>query len=97
LLPVYGDLGGVLALDEFGEVHGWGHDSEHPPEPVSEAGWKLLALTLAAKQFPALRSLEPIRPTEAPSCGRCPGTGLLVLGELSVRCGDCYGLGWHAT
>jgi hypothetical protein len=97
LLPVYGDIGGVLAINELAQVFEWGHDSELPPDLVSVDGMKLMALSCAASQYSELRSLQPTPPPGAPSCVRCSGSGWLAIGEVSVRCGDCYGLGWHAA
>ena len=89
-VPVYSDLGGVLLIDP--EMTVLELDTETGAlRVVSDAAWRRVAFSCAARTFPLLAELMPQRPQGAVPCGQCMESGCL-LGE--VTCGKCHGLGW---
>jgi hypothetical protein len=89
-LPVYTDIGGVLVLMPTGTVVRYDPESAISTDEHS-AGWKVLALTRAARKFPQLAALCPPRPDRAVTCAQCDGSGVL---QGNVDCGTCFGTGW---
>jgi hypothetical protein len=89
-VPVYSDIGGTLVVAPNGDVLHFDPDTESV-RPVTEDRWRNLALARAAKRFPELVVLAPLRPPDATTCPACGGLGV-VLG--SVGCAECTGLGW---
>jgi hypothetical protein len=53
------------------------------------------ALFLGSQQVPELTRVFPVRPSDAPTCGQCAGSGWFkVKPEFSIACGQCGGMGW---
>jgi hypothetical protein len=96
-LPVYWDMGGVLALTPNGEVIMFSWDDPTGVQTVHDAVIRNLALFQASKRYPELQSLAPSRPPDAHECSYCRGTGypsaLENSGTENVVC-HCGGLGW---
>lgn len=90
-LPVYGDLGGIIALTSSGDFVSYNSESE-TVTPVQESLWQDVALASLAKHYPDLRELLPARPARAPVCPSCSGCGWMMGGSLFCR--RCRGLGW---
>jgi len=55
--------------------------------PVQAIG----ACKLGSLRYPEVAQMLPPRPTTAPDCTDCNGTGSDVLG---FPCSECFGLGW---
>ena len=96
-LPVYWDMGGVLALRPSGEVIMFSWDEPTDLQTVHDAVIRNLALFQASKRYPELQALAPSRPPDARECSYCKGTGypsaLENSGIENVVC-HCGGLGW---
>jgi hypothetical protein len=90
-LPVYGDLGGVIALTASGEFVVYDSNAE-TVTPVEEGLWADIALASLGKHYPDLHDLLPARPADAAVCPNCGGSGWTMDGRLF--CGRCRGLGW---
>jgi hypothetical protein len=91
LLPVYFDIGGVIALGRDGSL--WGVAWDESPAPVRERGEPMLriaALAVAARRYPELRALAPVRPTGTRSCPQCTAPGE----QVGRGCCWCAYLGW---
>jgi hypothetical protein len=95
LLPVYGDMSGVLALDAEGDVYLLLHDDLGPPHRECRTEWRLTALAAAVTDYPDLQHLKPVRPAAAVDCASCQGTGRGALEGVSWYCGACAGMGWY--
>jgi hypothetical protein len=53
------------------------------------------ALFLGSQQVPELTRVFPVRPSDAPTCNQCGGTGWVkVIPDFSIACGQCGGMGW---
>jgi hypothetical protein len=89
-LPVYCDVDGCLVLLETEEVVRYEPDTGRVTA-VTEERWRRAALVAAARRFPSLADLRPIRPTCAITCESCRGEGEILAG---VPCGVCMGTGW---
>ena len=92
-LPLQCDMGGVLVLTPLGTV------LHYDPETgavasVDDDRWKTAALVKAARRYPELIALFPVKPSNAVVCLQCRGTGM-ILGTLD--CGKCMGAGWLAV
>ena len=100
LLPVFLDLGGVLAVAATGDevrVVRFVWDSPDKIETVTDSRLRNIALYFAAKRFEALRELAPQRSSSDSTCGFCNGTGIpIVANAIRVSSVICYcgGLGW---
>lgn len=98
-LPVYADMGAALLLGPTGDVisvstdQAWDENAATSIETQSE--WVLIARLEAARRHDSLGFLRPQRPAGATDCGECSTTGSVAFGELRLRCGQCYGLGWR--
>ena len=90
-LPVYGDLGGIIALTLTGEFVLYDDETE-TVMPVTERLWQDVALASLAKHYLDLRELLPDRPAHASVCPNCSGSGWMMDGRLFCR--RCRGLGW---
>ena len=92
-LPVYADMGGSFLLMPSREIH---FAPDEPAieslEPVRDKNWQLVALLSAAEKYSSLSFLLPIRPESEPNCTACEGSGKFP--STSIRCGECFGLGW---
>jgi hypothetical protein len=89
-LPVYADLGGILAITPAGQVVSFDHDSGKVSR-IDDDRWRTVAWASASRRFPALATLRPARPSAAGTCPSCNGTGVLL---ATATCGKCLGLGW---
>ena len=90
-LPVYGDLGGVIALTLSGDFVLYDPESE-TVTPVEDALWIDVALASLSQHYPELRALLPERSASAAVCPNCSGSGWLMDGRLFCR--RCRRLGW---
>jgi hypothetical protein len=90
-LPVYGDLGGVIALTPGGELISYSEETD-TITPVQEGLWQDVALAYLGRRYPDLRELLPERPAQASACPSCSGSGWMMDGRLFCRL--CRGLGW---
>ena len=90
-LPVYADMGGVIALTLSGEFVSYDPESD-AVTPVRESVWNGVGLASLARQYPDLGELLPVRPSEASVCSNCSGSGWMMDGRLFCRM--CQGLGW---
>lgn len=93
-LPLYADIGGIIAIRPDGTFVEWSHDSDgRGAHPVEDPTWVLLALVAGARRYPEFRPLLPSRGPGAVACDcwEIPGC---VSGVFS--CGRCGGLGWLA-
>jgi hypothetical protein len=67
------------------------YDSEQKTvEPVAN-DWRIVSFVRAARKFPELRSLLPVRPEDAVTCPKCGGTGFRF---EKFGCGECRETGW---
>jgi hypothetical protein len=89
-LPVYSDMGGTLVVSPSREVLVYDHDTRSV-KPEDDARWRTLARAKAAKRFPELAELSPVRPHNAMDCTACDGRGVIL---DSADCGVCMSLGW---
>jgi hypothetical protein len=92
-VPVYADLGGVLAITAEGEVLRFDPEADEV-SVVNDERWRALALARAAHKFSELSQLKPLRPSSSTTCQQCGGQGVILGG---VECGTCFGLGWLET
>ena len=90
---IYADLGGAALLDLDGRVWFFPWDGEAAWE--DSANWRLTALVIGAERFPELQELLPVRPSLAPDCSSCQGTGSFAH-LRKVKCPGCGGLGWQS-
>jgi hypothetical protein len=90
-LPVWFDIGGMLAVRGDGSV--LSRDWEEPERVVPEDDpmWHRVVSVVAARH-PALAALAPARPAEAADCWLCVKKEFAVAG---ARCPGCQGLGWE--
>jgi hypothetical protein len=86
---VYSDMGGALAITPEGEV--LEYDFETRITAVAEGNWRTAGFTRAARRFPELKDLAPLRPSSAVNCPVCGGCGVIV---ANIGCGTCWGTGW---
>ncbi|SRR5690606_14620060 len=89
-VPVYADLGGVLAITAGGEVVRFEPETDEV-FVVDDERWRTLAFARASRRFPELSSLKPSRPSLSTTCPQCGGQGIILGG---VECGNCFGVGW---
>jgi hypothetical protein len=84
-LPVYMDMGGALVITEDLDVLAYEWETKRAEREVDE-GWRRSAYCHAARRYPELQALLPVRPANARTCPQCSGTGL--------DCGTCWSTGW---
>ena len=89
-LPLYEDIGGVLALCSDGTMMQVAPDAD-TAQPVTDERWITVALVAGAERYPDLRELLPQRPPNAQPCAVCRGTGRVH----GAWCGACSALGWR--
>lgn len=63
-----------------------------PPEEVSDAFSRRLAICQGVKKYPELSDLLPQRPSQAVDCSSCGGAGEIA-GAPEIVC-ECGGIGW---
>jgi hypothetical protein len=97
LLPLYGDMGGYLALRSDLEIITIPDDPRESLHVETDELWRNVALVCGSKRFPQLAELIPKRPSDAHTCPSCDGTGIFTLPEMpeiiNLGC-KCGGLGW---
>jgi len=86
---VHADMGGALVLTTSGQV--MQYDFETGNLSQADERWSALALSKAARTYPALKALTTSRPTGAVTCSVCNGTGILW---ERADCETCWGRGW---
>jgi hypothetical protein len=90
-LPVYADLSGYILLSSNGDWLFYDPELESVG-PLRENVWEKVATVAMAKRYPDLSALLPVRPTLAPTCPACAGSGRLR--NESLFCSTCGGYGW---
>lgn len=94
-LPLYVGWVATIGITPKGDIVEWSDDGLRP----AESRWVISALVQGSKQYPALASLIPPRPTTAHTCPDCQGTGRLRIPGLAESVLDnvicsCGGVGW---
>jgi len=96
-LPLYGDMGGSLALRPDLEIIAIPDDPRERMHVETDPLWRTVALVRGSKRFPQLAELIPKRPSDADTCPSCNGTGIFTIPEMpalkNLGC-SCGGLGW---
>ena len=97
------EVGGMLLLGTIGvevafkpDTSVWIRKEEigsivRKPWRIASAQERLGFLQDASAKWPELRSLLPPRPSRAPSCNRCDGSGYII---QRIICPRCHSLGW---
>ena len=95
-MTLYGTIGHEVYLRPDGTV--WFHHAVDWVNDPDTWAWSQATLPeawgaflIAAKRIPEVARLVPERPTTAPDCADCLGTGRHVVG---IQCPTCHGLGW---
>jgi hypothetical protein len=89
-VPVYQDMGGILLIVPLSKVVRYDCERDCIAE-VTDAPWRLFAFVCAARKYPELVPLAPMRPPNANACPVCIGTGFIL---DNITCATCMGLGW---
>ena len=89
-----GSVGIEVALKADGSV--WVREDEigaavQQPWRLASDQERLGFLNDASDKWPELRSQVPARPSGAPSCDRCNGSGYIIRRTICPR---CHSLGW---
>jgi hypothetical protein len=93
-LMIYGDIGGAAYIRADGSI---AIEEELPGSSWSANPNMLIAiLVCASRRRPALAELLPDRAALDKDCVPCGATGWLAVGELTLVCEACSGLGWVA-
>lgn len=96
VLPLFSDMGGVLAIDVTGEIRSFLWDDLLHGQLESDPRIRNLALFQGSKKYPELKDLI-VKPDDAHVCWGCGGTGRESYSEKfnidGVVC-YCGGLGW---
>ena len=90
-IALMGTIGSIWMLRPDGTLWDVDADWGKPLTPLSEE-CRIMAVVWGAERFPWLAELLPSRPSNAPDCSDCKGSG--HVGDLSVLCPQCEGLGW---
>jgi hypothetical protein len=90
-LPIYGDLGGTIAVTDSGELVLYNWESQ-TVAPVEEDLWVDVARASLVRHYPEFIDLLPERPMHSTVCSNCGGSGWMMQGRLFCR--RCRGLGW---
>jgi hypothetical protein len=96
VLPLFSDMGGVLAIDATGEIRSFLWDDLLHGRVESDLRIRNLALFQGTKKYPELAALIE-KPDDARVCPHCGGTGINSYAEkLNTDAIVCYcgGLGW---
>jgi hypothetical protein len=72
----------------------WDDDGWGGVEPALGPAYAAILVGAKKTGISDLRKLLPSRPSIAPDCSECEGTGLF--GPMSIGCSACWGLGWQA-
>jgi hypothetical protein len=94
-LKLFADMGGTTFLRSNGEFFVVEHD--RPGQMSLEVPLQVMSIVHAARRYPELQALLPLRPRSAVDCSTCDGTGWLFRENAKIRpigCGTCFGLGW---
>jgi len=92
-LPVYGDLGGVIALTSSGDLVLYDFEKE-TVTPVRDDFWQEVGIAYLGRHYPQVRDLLVPRPAHARACPDCSGSGWVLDGRMYCR--SCRGSGWVA-
>ena len=96
VLPLYGDMGGVLTIAADGEIRSFLWDDTLHGQIEFDPRIKNVALFQGSKKYPELEVLIE-KPPDAQVCSYCQGSGIAPfaeeLGKESIVC-YCGGLGW---
>ena len=91
-LPLYPGWFETIGLRSDGEVVSWSTEGDYSgTKPVNDRYLWLTSLVNAAKSYPELRTLLPVRP---PGALDCKHLAYPIFAEGKVFCPDCCGLGW---
>ena len=92
-LPVFWSLWAEYYLRPNGEIVIVGEDFDCPDVDSVYSDWDrvLPVLVSAARRYPDLRELLPVR---GPSDVDCPCRSVPMFAEGKVICSECKGLGW---
>lgn len=102
-LLVEGSIGYSCYVSPDGDVFMETYDvaDDKPPTIDRSRPAQIAVLLLGSRTIPALSTLLPTRPADAPTCDKCHGTGWLnqelFSGQfegMGVLCDRCSGLGW---
>src|SRR5215831_2180751 len=75
VLPLLLDMGGCYALNQDGDVISFAWDNEMDMQIELDPRIRSIALFQGSRKYPELEVLIPARPTAAPDCHVCKGTG----------------------
>jgi hypothetical protein len=96
VLPLYGDMGGVLTITVEGEIRSFLWDDTLHGQIEFDPRIQNLALFHGSKKYPELAGLIE-KPPDAQVCPYCQGSGIAPfpeeLGREGIVC-YCGGLGW---
>lgn len=96
VLPLYGDMGGVLTIAADGEIRSFLWDDTLHGQIEFDPRIQNVALFQGSKKYPELEVLIE-KPPDAQVCSYCQGSGIAPfaeeLGKESIVC-YCGGLGW---
>jgi hypothetical protein len=81
----------ILMLRPDGSLWDADSESDRPLTAVAEE-WRIPALVWGVEKFPWLAELLPLRPSDAPGCDPCGGSGRIL--NSPALCAKCRGLGW---
>ncbi len=95
VLPLYADMGGVMALRADGTVVSIAWDAT-TAEPVTNPRLRDVALLQGARCYHELETVLPRRTEGAMACRHCNGTGRPMLEGRTLENVTCFcgGLGW---
>lgn len=96
-LPVTLDMGGCAGISPAGDVVSVTWEEPHRVTAETDPKVRNMVLYRAGLEYPELRWLAPVRPSDAGDCGTCGGTGqfpgVAGSGVEGIVC-ECGGLGW---
>jgi hypothetical protein len=94
-IPLYCGWFETIGLTATGEIVMWNAEGEYddirkPDDPQIVMCSRMEGL----QRYPQLKSLRPVRPATAVTCGPCKGTGKISLPNGSELFCNCSGVGW---
>lgn len=94
-IPLYCGWFETTALTATGEIVMWSAEGDYdglkkPDDPHLVMCSRMDGL----RRYPQLKSLRPVRPAAAVTCGPCKGTGRISLPNGSELFCTCGGVGW---
>ena len=100
---IEGGIGYENYVSPDGDVYVAGYDltTDEPPVIDRSRLAQIAVLESGSSMIPRLAEMLPNRPSEAPMCQKCQGTGWILQevfrssrGEKGILCHECAGLGW---